>query len=53
MAVKKKAGLTWLEVQKLAAEFPGVVLSTSYGTPALKANKKLITRLSTRQRYTN
>ncbi len=37
--------MTWDEVIALASEFPGVEVSTSYGTPSLKARGKFLTRL--------
>ena len=39
--------MTWAEVLALAARFPGVEESTSYGTPALKVRGKLMGRLRT------
>ena len=35
----------WEDVRALGLELPGVVEKTSYGTPALKVNGKLIARL--------
>lgn len=43
--MKHSKGLTWKAVQTLAAELPGVEVSTSYGTEALKARGKLMVRL--------
>ncbi len=40
-----KRGLTFDDVQALAARLPGVERSTSYGTPALKMRGKLLVRL--------
>jgi hypothetical protein len=37
--------LTFDHVVQLAQRLPGVELSTSYGTPALKVNGKLVARL--------
>jgi hypothetical protein len=37
--------MTWEDVRKLALKLPGVEEGTSYGTPALKAKKKLFVRL--------
>ena len=37
--------MTFAQVYELVAELPGVEESTSYGTPAVKAGKKLIARL--------
>ena len=37
--------MTWDEVLAIALAFPGVEEGTSYGTPALKANGKFLTRL--------
>ena len=39
--------MTWAEVVALAGRLPGVVQSTSYGTPALKVRGKLMGRLRT------
>jgi hypothetical protein len=36
--------LTWEDVVELGAALPGVTLSSSYGTPALKLRGKLVTR---------
>lgn len=37
--------MTWGDVVELASCLPEAVLSTSYGTPALKVGGKLLTRL--------
>ncbi|MER2269126.1 MmcQ/YjbR family DNA-binding protein [Methylobacterium oxalidis] len=37
--------MTWDEVVALGCGLPGVEVSTSYGTPALKVRGKLVTRL--------
>jgi hypothetical protein len=37
--------MTWEELVKAALAFPGVEVSTSYGTPALKVRGKFLTRL--------
>jgi hypothetical protein len=37
--------MTWDEVVTIASALPEVVVSTSYGTPALKVRGKLLTRL--------
>ena len=37
--------MTWDDVVAIASELPGVEVSTSYGTPALKVAGKLLTRL--------
>ncbi len=37
--------LTFDDVVRLARQLPGVEAATSYGTPALKVNSKLIARL--------
>lgn len=37
--------MAWDQVVDLATELPGVEVSTSYGTPALKVAGKLLTRL--------
>jgi hypothetical protein len=39
------ASATFDDVRKLAHELPGVIDSTSYGTPALKAGGKLMARM--------
>jgi hypothetical protein len=44
-AAKKSERLTWKDVCELGLELPGMELSTSYGTPALKAGGKLVIRL--------
>jgi len=36
---------TWKDVQEIGATLPGVVETTSYGTPSLKAGKVFLTRL--------
>lgn len=40
-----KVGLSFGDVQRLAERLPGVAAGTSYGTPALKANGKLMARV--------
>ena len=37
--------LNWQQLEQLASTYPGIETGTSYGTPALKASKKLIVRL--------
>ena len=37
--------MTWDEVVAIGLKLPGVEVSTSYGTPSLKAYGKLLTRL--------
>ena len=37
--------MTWEEVRAIALSYPGVEEGTAYGTPALKANSKFLTRL--------
>jgi hypothetical protein len=37
--------MTWDDVCKIGLAFPGVEVSTSYGTPALKVKGKFLTRL--------
>ena len=37
--------MTWDEVVEIGRRLPGVEVSTSYGTPALKVGGKLMTRL--------
>ncbi|HXH21655.1 MAG TPA: MmcQ/YjbR family DNA-binding protein [Dehalococcoidia bacterium] len=37
--------MTWDEVVELACRLPGVEVSTSYGTPALKVRRKFMARL--------
>ncbi len=39
--------MTWDEVVAVGQELPGIEVSTSYGTPALKVRGKLVTRLRT------
>jgi hypothetical protein len=39
--------MTWDELVEAALALPGVELSTSYGTPALKVRGKFLTRLRT------
>jgi hypothetical protein len=38
-------GVSFAEVSKLGRALPGVIESTSYGTPALKVDGKLLVRL--------
>jgi len=40
-----RRGLSFPEVSELAKALPGVIESTSYGTPALKVDGKLLARL--------
>lgn len=40
-----KAETTWALMERLALELPGVEVSTSYGTPALKVKGRLMIRL--------
>jgi len=42
---KDSSGVSFTEVSKLGRELPGVTESTSYGTPALKVDGKLLVRL--------
>ena len=42
---RRSAGVTFTEVSKLGRALPGVAESTSYGTPALKVDGKLLVRL--------
>ena len=42
---KRSPGVTFTDVSKLGRALPGVVESTSYGTPALKVDGKLLVRL--------
>jgi hypothetical protein len=37
--------MTWETVRQLVVSLPGIEESTSYGTPALKVNRKLFVRL--------
>jgi hypothetical protein len=37
--------VTWDQVVEIACRLPGVEVSTSYGTPALKVRKKFMSRL--------
>jgi hypothetical protein len=45
MPSEQSRGMTWADVGALAERLPGVVPSTSYGTPALKVAGKVIARL--------
>ena len=42
---QRSSGVSFSEVSKLGRALPGVVESTSYGTPALKVDGKLLVRL--------
>jgi hypothetical protein len=42
---QRSRGVSFSEVSKLGRGLPGVVESTSYGTPALKVDGKLLARL--------
>jgi hypothetical protein len=42
---KARKGLAWEDVRRIALAFPGVVEGTSYGTPAFRVGKTLLTRL--------
>lgn len=42
---RAKRGVSYVRVQEIAKEFPGVEDSTSYGTPALKVCGTLMARL--------
>jgi hypothetical protein len=44
-SAKTSKGVTFDQVRHVAQAFPGVVDSTSYGTPALKVRSKLLARL--------
>jgi len=37
--------MTWDELVEMALAFPGIEVSTSYGTPSLKVKGKFLTRL--------
>ena len=37
--------ITFARIEQLAQKFPGTVVSTSYGTPAIKVGKKLMLRM--------
>ena len=37
--------ITFQLIKKIAAEFPGTEIGTSYGTPAVRAGKRLILRM--------
>lgn len=39
--------LDWDDVAEIGTRFTGVEVTTSYGTPALKVNKKLLCRMRT------
>ena len=41
----RRSGVSFAEVSKLGRALPGVIESTSYGTPALKVDGKLLVRL--------
>jgi hypothetical protein len=43
--MRRARGVSFPEVSKLGKALPGVVESTSYGTPALKVDGKLLSRL--------
>jgi hypothetical protein len=45
VTARKKRGLTFAGLRKLALSFPGVEEGTSYGTPAFRVRKKLIARI--------
>jgi len=42
---QRAGGVSFAEVSKLGRALPGVIESTSYGTPALKVGGKLLVRL--------
>ena len=42
---RRSPGVTFADVSRLGRALPGVVESTSYGTPALKVDGKLLVRL--------
>jgi hypothetical protein len=42
---KRSRGVSFREVSRLGRALPGVIESTSYGTPALKVDGKLLVRL--------
>ena len=42
---RSSPGVTFADVSRLGTALPGVVESTSYGTPALKVDGKLLVRL--------
>lgn len=44
-ARKSPVGLAWSDVLALVADLPGVEVSTSYGTPAIKVKGVLLVRL--------
>lgn len=43
--VAKAKGVTWKQVVEMAAEYPGVVEKSSYGTPGLYVRKQFMARL--------
>jgi len=45
VTARKKKGLTFAGLRKLALAFPGVEEGTSYGTPAFRVRKKLLARI--------
>ena len=45
MAARRKRGVDWAVVRRIALALPGAEEGTSYGTPAFKVRKKLFARL--------
>jgi len=45
VTARKKRGLTFAALRRLALALPGVEEGTSYGTPAFRVRKKLIARI--------
>ena len=45
MAARRKRGVSFATVKRLALALPGAEEGTSYGTPAFKVRKKLFARL--------
>jgi hypothetical protein len=45
VTARKKKGLTFAGLRRLALAFPGVEEGTSYGTPAFRVRKKLLARI--------
>jgi hypothetical protein len=45
VTITRARGVSFADVSKLGTALPGVIESTSYGTPALKVGGKLLVRL--------
>jgi len=44
-AKKRRAGVTFAQLQKIALALPGMEEGSSYGTPAFRVRKKLVARM--------